>query len=252
MSEAPTQEASLLVHEIYLSIQGESTYVGLPCIFIRLTGCDLRCSYCDTAYAFKGGKRMNVSLVLEEVNAMAERFARDPAHDGCRLPLVEITGGEPMLQRSTPALMAQLCDAGYRVLLETSGAHDVSSVDERVIRIVDLKCPSSGESERMVWENLDHLRGKDELKMVIATHEDYRWCREQIRDRKLAELCPILVSWCAPLSEGQQDEALKPGPSPQELISRKELVEQLVHDALPVRFQAQLHKIIWPADQKGV
>jgi len=252
MSEGLVQKATLLVHEIYMSIQGESTYAGLPCIFIRLTGCDLRCSYCDTAYAFKGGKRMSLDEVLAAVNAMAEAYGHRTAHDGCRLPLVELTGGEPLLQRHAPELMAQLCDAGYRVLLETSGAHDISRVDARVSRVVDLKCPSSGESQRMHWENLEHLCARDELKMVVATHEDYRWCREQVLERQLAKICPVLVSWCAPLSGSQQDEALHPGPSPEELISRKELVEQLVSDALPVRFQAQLHKIIWPADQQGV
>ncbi|MDA0752255.1 MAG: radical SAM protein [Verrucomicrobia bacterium] len=242
---------NLLVHEIYLSIQGESTFAGLPCIFIRLTGCDLRCSYCDTAYAFKGGQTMSIEAIIQTVENMAQPFARNGTL-GHKLPLVELTGGEPLLQKESPALVSQLCDRGYTVLIETSGAHDIRKLDPRSHRIMDLKCPSSGESDRMFAENIEHLSPRDEVKFVISTHEDYRWCKSQIEKWQLNERCEILVSWCAPLTASQQDPNLKPAPSPETLISRQEIIDQMMKDALPARFQAQLHKIIWPADAKGV
>jgi len=242
---------NLLVHEIYLSIQGESTFAGLPCIFIRLTGCDLRCSYCDTAYAFKGGQSMSLDAILQTVQDMARPFEQK-GKQGQTLPLIELTGGEPLLQKESPTLVSRLCDLGYTVLTETSGAHDIQKLDPRSHRIMDLKCPSSGESDRIRWENIEHLTSQDEIKFIIATHEDYRWCKTQIEKWHLNERCELLISWCAPLTASQQDPNLKPAPKPEALISRQELIDQMMQDALPARFQAQLHKIIWPADAKGV
>src|SRR5262245_25350988 len=182
--QAPKMD--LIVNEIYLSLQGESTFAGLPCVFIRLTACDLRCSYCDTAYAFKEGNRASFEEILSEVRRQAKPFATaPPAAGGFRLPLVEFTGGEPLLQKNSPALMARLCDEGFTVLLETSGAHDISRVDTRVRRIVDLKCPSSGEVARNRWENLEFLQPTDELKFVLGTVEDYEWARDQIQRHRL-------------------------------------------------------------------
>src|SRR5436309_941663 len=160
---------TLVINEIYLSLQGESTFAGLPCVFIRLTACNLRCSYCDTAYAFTEGTKKGLEVVLGEVNRLASVFQNTEAKTLGRLPLVELTGGEPLLQKNALILMRQLCDAGYTVLLETSGAHDISMVDPRVRRIMDLKCPSSGEVERNLWENVHYLKASDEIKFVIGT-----------------------------------------------------------------------------------
>jgi 7-carboxy-7-deazaguanine synthase len=166
--------------------------------------------------------------------------------------LVELTGGEPLLQRNCLPLMRALCDDGYTVLLETSGAHDISPVDPRVRRIVDLKCPGSGEATRNRWQNLRHLKDTDELKFVIATREDYAWARRQIAKHKLAAICPVLFSWAHPLAPGQRHKSLKPPPAGHTPISRRELAEQIIADGLPVRFQVQLHKLIWPPAQRGV
>jgi len=239
---------SLVINEIYLSLQGESTYAGLPCIFIRLTACNLRCSYCDTAYAFTEGARKPLEEALSEVDKLAAPFGPKP--NG--LPLVELTGGEPLLQKSVLTLMKALCDRGFTVLLETSGAHDISAVDSRVRRIMDLKCPSSGEESRNRWENLKHLSGTDEIKFVIGTREDYEWAKEKIHQHNLAAICPLLFSWVHPLAPEQHDKSLKLVPAGQTPLSRQELAEKIIADALPVRFQAQLHKIIWPAAQRGV
>jgi 7-carboxy-7-deazaguanine synthase len=247
---------TLVVNEIYLSLQGECTFAGLPCVFIRLTGCDLRCSYCDTAYAFKGGRRQSLARVRAEVSRLVRPF-RDvrspkPKTRGCRLPLVELTGGEPLLQKNSLPLMRALCDDGFTVLLETGGAHDISAVDPRVRRIMDLKCPGSGEAARNRWQNLGHLKSTDEIKFVIATREDYAWARRQIARRKLAAICPLLFSWAQPLTREQQHKSLKPPPPGYTPISRRELAEQIIADGLPVRFQVQLHKVIWPPEQRGV
>lgn len=237
---------SLVINEIYLSLQGESTYAGLPCVFVRLTACDLRCSYCDTAYAFKEGKRKSIADVLANVNTLAAPFKRPV------LPLVELTGGEPLLQKNSLPLMKRLCDDGFTVLLETSGAHDISQVDTRVHRIMDLKCPSSGESDKNYIANLGHLKSSDEIKFVIGTREDYEWAKKQIAQYQLQKVCPLLFSWVHPLAPDQQNPSLKKVPPGQTPISRRELAEQIIADALPVRFQAQLHKIIWPPTQRGV
>ncbi len=249
---------TLVVNEIYLSLQGESTFAGLPCIFVRLTACNLRCSYCDTAYAFSEGAKQTIEQVLADVRNLAKPFTDTPGRCGYRtsesvvLPLVELTGGEPLLQKNSLPLMKALCDEGFTVLLETSGAHDISQVDPRVRRIMDLKCPSSGEAERNRWENLSRLKRTDEIKFVIGTREDYAWAKEQIQTHKLASICPLLFSWVHPLQPEQQHPSLKAVPPGQTPISRRELAEQIIADALPVRFQAQLHKIIWPPDQRGV
>jgi 7-carboxy-7-deazaguanine synthase len=237
---------TLVINEIYLSLQGESTCAGLPCIFIRLTACDLRCSYCDTAYAFTEGKKMTFAKIFGEIKKLAEPF-KDPP-----LPLIELTGGEPLLQKNSLPLMKQLCDEGFTVLLETSGAHDISKVDTRVHRIMDLKCPSSGEEQRNRIENIAHLKATDEIKFVIGTHEDYEWAKVQIAKYQLQKICPLLFSWVHPLAPEQQNKSLKKVPPGQTPISRRELAEKIIADALPVRFQAQLHKIIWPPEQRGV
>jgi 7-carboxy-7-deazaguanine synthase len=271
---------TLVINEIYPSLQGESTFAGLPCIFVRLTGCHLRCSYCDTAYAFSEGRRMGLADVCREVGRLAKPFresvtaaavtkpksrsavrdARDdppPAEPALRtsnfaLPLVEITGGEPLLQKNCLSLMKRLCDDGFTVLLETSGALDISTVDPRVRRIMDLKCPSSGEADRNRWENLAHLRPTDELKLVIGTRQDYEWAKRQMAAHRLGSICPLLFSWVHPLAPAQQHKSLKRIPAGQTPMSRRELAEQIIADALPVRFQIQMHKVIWPPDRRGV
>jgi 7-carboxy-7-deazaguanine synthase len=241
---------TLVVNEIYLSLQGESTFAGLPCIFVRLTACNLRCSYCDTAYAFTEGKKISLPDIIAEIRHQSAPFGQ--CIGGHKMPLVELTGGEPLLQPNVLPLMQSLCDEGFTVLIETSGAHDISQIDPRVRRIMDLKCPSSGEVLRNRWENLPHLKATDEIKFVIGTREDYEWAKEKITEHKLDAICPLLFSWVQPLNPEQQDKSLKKVPAGQTPISRRELAERIMADALPVRFQAQLHKIIWPAEQRGV
>jgi 7-carboxy-7-deazaguanine synthase len=255
---------TLVVNEIYLSLQGESTFAGLPCIFIRLAACDLRCSYCDTAYAFTGGEKRPLGHIQAEVHRLAAPFVKPAGETSSlqvsgasgpavlRLPLVELTGGEPLLQKNALPLMRALCDDGFTVLLETSGAHDIAPVDARVRRIMDLKCPGSGEAARNRWENLPHLKSTDEIKFVITTREDYEWAKTCIAKDKLASICPLLFSWAHPLAPGQQAKSLKQVPPGQTPISRRELAEKIIADALPVRFQVQLHKVIWAPEQRGV
>jgi 7-carboxy-7-deazaguanine synthase len=239
---------TLVINEIYLSLQGESTFAGMPCIFIRLTACDLRCSYCDTAYAFTEGMKRTLVEIQTEVNRLAAPFSQKNQ----KLPLVELTGGEPLLQKNSIPLMKAICDAGFTVLLETSGAHDISQVDPRVRRIMDLKCPSSGESERNRLENLSHLKPTDEIKFVMGTVEDYEWAKDKIATHRLDLVCPLLFSWVHPLAAEQQHASLKKVPDGQTPISRQELAERIMADALPVRFQVQLHKVIWPPEKRGV
>lgn len=253
---------TLQINEIYLSLQGESTFAGLPCVFIRLTACNLRCSYCDTAYAFKEGRKMSLADARAEVHRLAAPFGPSyrggtgtgpvPATPPVRLPLVELTGGEPLVQEGSLPLMKILSDDGFTVLLETSGALDIALVDPRVRRIMDLKCPSSGEVARNRWENLQHLKNTDEIKFVIGTVQDYQWAKERIAEHRLDTLCPLLFSWVHPLAPPQQDPSLKPVPAGQTPIRRQELAERIIADALPVRFQVQLHKVIWPPEQRGV
>lgn len=264
----PEVSDTLIVNEIYLSIQGESTFAGLPCIFVRLTACNLRCSYCDTAYAFSEGRKLPLAGIRSRIAELARLFPVDSAaaserthqrpgagttalHTG-RLPLVELTGGEPLLQPDSVPLMTSLCDDGFTVLLETSGALDIAPVDPRVHRIMDLKCPGSGEVSRNRWENLKHLKGTDEIKFVIGSREDYDWATRQMTEHGLASLCPILFSWVSPLEPHQKESSLKAIPPGQTPISRQALVEQIIADALPVRFQLQMHKFIWRPDQRSV
>ncbi|HEX5399352.1 MAG TPA: radical SAM protein [Verrucomicrobiae bacterium] len=244
---------ALVINEIYLSLQGESTFAGLPCIFIRLTACNLRCSYCDTAYAFTEGKKTALAEILAEVKKLAAPFSNSKLKtQNSKLPLIELTGGEPLLQKNSLPLMKSLCDEGFTVLLETSGAHDIAPVDPRVHRIMDLKCPGSGEVEHNRWENLKHLKASDEIKFVISTREDYDWAKTQIAEHKLDSICPLLFSWVHPLAPEQQNPSLKKVPPGQTPLSRQELAEKIIADALPVRFQVQMHKIIWPPEQRGV
>jgi len=244
---------TLVVNEIYLSLQGESTFAGLPCVFVRLTACNLRCSYCDTAYAFTEGKKWALDEVLKRIQELATPFRNSSLLTShLSLPLVELTGGEPLLQPNSLPLMQRLCDDGFTVLIETSGAHDIAAIDPRVRRIMDLKCPSSGEVARNRWENIPHLKGTDEVKFVIGTVEDYEWAKEQIAKHSLAAVCPLLFSWVAPLTPEQQDKSLKNVPAGQTLLTRRELAERIIADALPVRFQVQMHKVIWPPEQRGV
>ncbi len=244
---------TLVVNEIYLSLQGESTFAGLPCVFIRLTACDLRCSYCDTAYAFTEGKKKTLAEIMQEVRRQATPFSNSKFNiQNSKLPLVELTGGEPLLQKNSLPLMKQLCDDGFTVLLETSGAHNIAKIDPRVHRIMDLKCPASGEVARNRFENIAHLKPTDEIKFVIGTLEDYEWAKQQIVAHSLDSICPLLFSWVHPLAPEQQSKVLKKVPAGLTPISRQQLAEKIIADALPVRFQIQQHKIIWPPDQRGV
>jgi 7-carboxy-7-deazaguanine synthase len=241
---------TLVVNEVYLSLQGESTFAGLPCIFVRLTACNLRCSYCDTAYAFTEGSARSLASIIDEIQAIAAKYASHTAP--FKLPLIELTGGEPLLQRNSLPLMRRLCDLGFQVLIETSGALDISQVDPRVHRIMDLKCPSSGESERNRYENIAHLKKTDEVKFVIGTREDYDWGKAQLAKYNLAAICPVLFSWVSPLTAEQQHKSLKRVPAGQTPLSRLELVELIIADGLPIRFQLQMHKFIWAPEQRGV
>jgi 7-carboxy-7-deazaguanine synthase len=216
------RKKTLTINEIYHSVQGESTWVGRPCVFVRLTFCNLRCNYCDTDYAFYDGKKRTLSEILEAV-----------ATFDCRL--VEITGGEPLLQTNVVPLMAMLCDSCYTVLLETSGAHDISKVDPRVHRIMDLKTPGSGEVDKNLWSNIKHLTLRDEVKFVMGTREDYEWACENVRRYELASRCHAVLF--SPIF-GRLDP--------------RQIVEWILEDKLNVRFQLQMHKFIWSATQRGV
>ncbi len=215
-------EKTLTINEVYHSIQGESTFAGRPCVFVRLTFCDLRCNYCDTEYAFYEGKKQTLSEIVDLV-----------AEFGC--PLVEITGGEPLLQKNVLPLMSILCDAGHTVLLETSGAHDISKVDPRVHRIMDLKTPGSGEVEKNLWSNIEHLGERDEVKFVIGSREDYEWSCEKVARFDLNKRCHAVLF--SPIF-GR--------------IDPREIVEWMLADKLDVRFQLQMHKFIWTPTQRGV
>jgi 7-carboxy-7-deazaguanine synthase len=204
----------LRITEIFLSLQGESLTIGCPTVFVRLTGCPLRCGYCDTTYAFQGGEWMTVKAILEQVSEY-------------RVPHVTVTGGEPLSQKNCLALLQALCDAGYSVSLETSGALDISPVDPRVVRVMDLKTPGSGEVERNRYENLSVIAETDQVKFVICSREDYDWARQMLQEHGIAQRCTVLFS---PVY-GQQDAA--------------ELADWILRDRLPVRMQIQLHKYLW-------
>jgi len=209
------------INEIYRSVQGESSYTGLPCIFVRLTYCNLRCSYCDTEYAFYEGRDYTVDQVLEEIG-----------HFKCQL--VEITGGEPLLQKEVYPLMNSLVDSGYTVLLETGGSIDIGKVNAKVVKIMDLKCPSSGECDRNLYTNIEKLQRHDEIKFVIGTQEDYLWTKKILQEYRLTERFPVLVSTAF------------------NKIQPKQVVQWLLEDDLSVRFQLQIHKYIWESSMKGV
>ena len=204
----------LRVTEIFYSLQGESRSSGLPTVFVRLTGCPLRCRYCDTVYAFKGGAWLDLEHILGRVAEYGARY-------------VTVTGGEPLAQTACAELLTALCDAGYLVSLETSGALDVSGIDPRVVKVMDLKTPGSGEADQNLYLNLKHLTPRDQVKFVICDAEDYRWAREKLREHDLAQRCEVLFSPAA----GAQ--------------SPRQLADWILRDRLPVRFQIQLHKILW-------
>ena len=205
---------ALRITEIFYSLQGEASRVGLPTVFVRLTGCPLRCVWCDTEYSFTGGAAASIESVLAEV-------ARYPTRQVC------VTGGEPLAQKECLPLLTALCDAGYEVSLETSGALDVAAVDRRVARIMDLKAPDSGECARNRWENLAVLERRDEIKIIIASRQDYEWARTVLRERQLSALCPVLFS----PAQGRVEPA--------------DLAAWILEDGLEVRFQLQLHKLLW-------
>ncbi len=209
------------VTEIFHSIQGESSYVGQPCVFVRLTGCPLRCTWCDTDYAFYGGNEVS----LEDIVAKVASFC---------CSLVEVTGGEPLAQAEVFPLVAKLCDAGHTVLVETSGAVDIGAVDPRAHVILDVKCPRSGMTDRMHWSNLAKLTAKDEAKFVVADRKDYEWARDVIARHEMASRCSVLM--------GPVFGSLEP----------RLLAEWVLEDRLPVRFQLQIHKFVWAPDMRGV
>jgi len=249
-----TQNASgadtLIVNEIYASLQGESTFAGLPCVFVRLTSCNLRCSYCDTTYAFGEGHPMGLDEILDKIASLAPKTS--PAGLSHKLPLVELTGGEPLLQANSLVLMRQLCERRYTVLLETSGALDIGLVDPRVHRIMDIKCPGSGESERNRWANIALLHVTDEVKFVITSREDYEWTKSCIAEHRLLDICPILLSWAHPVPPSSVKFVLKSAPPVHTPITQRELADRIIADALPVRFQVQMHKVIWTSESRGV
>lgn len=204
----------LKIHEIFHSLQGESTRVGLPTVFIRLTGCPLRCGYCDTEYAFQGGENMTLDQILARVASYGARY-------------VTVTGGEPLAQKQCITLLKRLCDAGYSVSLETGGSLDTSHIDSRVSIILDIKTPGSGEMQKNLWGNLQHLKPSDEVKFVLCGREDYEWAKQVLTERAIAEKCTVLFS---PVYSQ---------------LNPTELAEWVLQDRLPVRMQVQLHKILW-------
>jgi len=206
--------STLRVSEIFFSLQGESSRIGLPTVFVRLTGCPLRCEYCDSAHAFSGGRNMTVQTILETVSGFG-------AHYVC------VTGGEPLTQKHSLLLLRALCDAGYAVSLETSGAVDVSGVDGRVMKVLDIKTPGSGEESKNLWENLQYLSAQDEIKFVLCDEADYKWAKQVVSERELARRCEVLFS---PVHDG---------------LAARDLAEWILRDRLPVRMQVQLHKILW-------
>jgi 7-carboxy-7-deazaguanine synthase len=212
---------TLVINEIFYSIQGESTYAGRPCVFVRLNYCNLRCTYCDTTYAFDEGLEMTIDEIHQKVKSY-----------NCKL--IEITGGEPLLQQNVYPLIEKLCGEGYEVLLETSGSVDISNVDARVKRIVDFKCPSSGMEKKNYWENVHCLKKDDEVKLVIGDRNDYEWAKEKIGKYGLVDICTVLVS---PVYRA---------------IDPKVLAEWILKDKLDVRFQIQTQKYIWQPDARGV
>lgn len=218
-SDGQKTKNTLRITEIFYSLQGEANTAGWPTVFIRLTGCPLRCGYCDTSYAFQGGETLSIPTILDTVSNYSPTY-------------VTVTGGEPLAQKNCLTLLTQLCDAGYQVSLETSGAIDVSQVDERVSKVMDLKTPSSGEEVKNLYQNIDFLNKKDQLKFVIGEREDYEWAREKLEEYNLKDRCDVLFS--------PVHNTLKP----------VQLAEWILQDRLNVRFQLQLHKYLW-GDEPG-
>lgn len=212
--------AVLKIHEIFYSLQGETSRFGLPTVFIRLTGCPMRCTYCDTAYAFNGGSNIDIADIMKKVAEFGTKY-------------VTVTGGEPLAQKQCHVLLTALCDAGYSVSLETGGAIDIAPVDLRVSIILDIKTPASNEEKNMLWGNLAHIKTSDEIKFVLCNRADYEWAKNKLQELKLAEKCPVLFS-----------------PSYHEL-KPDELAAWVLQDKLPVRMQIQLHKILW-GEKQGV
>jgi 7-carboxy-7-deazaguanine synthase len=211
---------ALKIYEIFYSLQGETSRIGLPTVFVRLTGCPMRCTYCDTEYAFSGGGNMQIAEILQKVAELGTKY-------------VTVTGGEPLAQKECYTLLQALCDAGYSVSLETGGAMDIAPVDKRVSVILDIKTPTSNEEKNMLWGNINHIKSKDEIKFVLCNRADYEWAKTKIVELKLVEKCPVLFS-----------------PSYHEL-SAAELANWVLQDKLPVRMQIQLHKILW-GEKQGV
>lgn len=207
-------DAQLRISEIFFSLQGETSRIGLPTVFIRLTGCPLRCTYCDTTYAFAGGQNMGVAEILQQVAEYSPHY-------------VTVTGGEPLAQKNCLPLLRALCDAGYEVSLETGGALDIGEVDARVMRVVDIKTPASGEAEKNRWENLPLLTRHDEIKFVLCDENDYQWAKQTLLQHRLAEKCAVLFS----PAHGTLNAA--------------QLAEWILRDRLPVRMLLQLHKLLW-------
>lgn len=210
----------LKVHEIFYSVQGETSRIGLPTVFVRLTGCPMRCVYCDTAYAFSGGSNIEIADILAKVAEFGTKY-------------VTVTGGEPLAQKDCHVLLKELCDAGYSVSLETGGAIDISPVDKRVSVILDIKTPDSGELKNNVWGNLDYLKSTDEVKFVLCSRADYEWAKDLLSTHRIADKCPVLFS---PVFNQ---------------VNPTELAEWVLADRLPVRMQVQLHKVLW-GERPGV
>lgn len=209
-----TTDDTLRISEIFFSLQGETRRVGWPTVFVRLTGCPLRCTYCDTSYAFTGGQTLSLLAILQAVAQHAPRF-------------VTVTGGEPLAQKNVHTLMTALCDAGYEVSLETGGMLDVSAVDRRVSKVVDIKTPASGEAGKNLWANLAHLNSHDEIKFVLCDEGDYQWAKQVLSEHQLEKKCDVLFS------------------PAQGSLAPQELAAWILRDQLPVRLQVQLHKILW-------
>lgn len=212
---------TLTINEIFFSIQGESSRMGMPCVFVRLTYCNLRCTYCDTEYAFYEGSSMSIQEIVAKVKSY-----------NCRL--VEITGGEPLAQEGVHELFQVLCDLGYEVLVETGGSLDISKVDARVKRVVDMKCPSSGMEKKNYWPNVQHLANTDEVKFVIGNREDFQWALDRIREYGLDKKCPVLMSCVFGV------------------LQPVDLATWILETQLPIRFQLQMHKYIWEPETRGV
>jgi 7-carboxy-7-deazaguanine synthase len=227
---------TLMINEMFYSIQGESTWAGQPCVFVRLMGCNLRCNYCDTEYAFHEGTRMTIDQIIAE----SERLA-DGACD-----VYEITGGEPLLQKNVHQLMGRLCDQGKTVLVETGGHCDISACDPRVIRIMDIKTPGSGEADRNLWSNIEHLTLRDEVKFVLCDRDDYDWMCEVLARYDLpGKVKAVLVGAACQMPAGKEIAGVAG-------LKLKELVDWILQDRLAVRVQTQLHKLIWDPNKRGV